>query len=403
MLDGIRVIDLSEEPGWLAGKILAELGADVVKVEPPGGDPGRVGPYLGDVPEPDRSLKWLALNTSKRGVTLDTRAPRGQELLRELAAGADVLLETGAPGALAERGCGFEVLRERNPRLVWCALTPFGQTGPWARHRGRDLVVVALGGNLAMTGDPDRPPLRCTMPTSYLHAGPEAALGVTMALWAREDGGRGQLVDVSLHECQLATLITGPGQQALNPRPRRRGGARLGATREIWRAKDGWITFGLRGGQARIPNLVASVEYMAEHDMAPEWLRRYDWASYNHNTLTPEEIARLEEAFGAFFATRTRRELYEQALERRIMLAPCNDAREISQQPQLRFRELFTTLEMSELGVSIELPAFFATSNRCRIGVRGPAPCVGQHNAEVYAEIGLRADELRGLAAAGVI
>jgi benzylsuccinate CoA-transferase BbsE subunit len=403
MLDGIRVIDLSEEPGWLAGRILAELGADVVKVEPPGGDPGRVGPYLGDLEEPARSLRWLALNASKRGVTLDTRLPRGQEILRDLAAGADVLLETFEPGALASRGCGYEVLRERNPRLVWCAVTPFGQTGPWAHYRAHDLVVVALGGNLAMTGDPDRPPVRCTMPTAYLHAAPEAALGVTMALWAREDTGRGQLVDVSMHECQLPTLITGPGQHAHDPRPRRRSGARLGGTREIWRARDGWITFGLRGGQARIPNLVATVEYMHEHGMAPEWLRKYDWAGYNHNTLAPEEIARLEEAFGAFFATRTRRELYEQALERRIMLAPCNDAREISQQPQLRFRELFTTLELPELGASIELPGSFARSTRCPIGVRGPAPAVGQHNAEVYAELGLGREALRGLAEEGVI
>ena len=113
MLDGIRVLDLSEEPGWLAGKILAELGADVVKLEPPGGDPGRIGPFLGDIEAPDRSLKWLALNTSKRGITLDLRQERGAGLLSELAQRADVLLETFAPGTLAERGCGFEALRER--------------------------------------------------------------------------------------------------------------------------------------------------------------------------------------------------------------------------------------------------------------------------------------------------
>ena len=403
MLDGIRVLDLSEEPGWLAGKILAELGADVVKVEPPGGDPGRTGPYLGDVEAPERSLKWLALNTSKRGISLNLRRPRGAEILAGLAQRADVVLETAAPGDLAARDCGFEALRAENARLVWCAITPFGQTGPWARHRAHDLVVAALGGNVAMTGDPDRPPVRCTLPTCYLHAAPEAALGIAMALWAREESGRGQLVDVSMHECQLTTLLTGPGQHALQPRPRRRSGARLGATREIWQAKDGWVTYGLRGGQARIPNLVATVEYMAEHDMAPQWLRDYDWSGYNHNTLAPQEIERLEAAFGAFFATRTRRELYEQALSRRIMLAPCNDAREISEQPQLRFRGLFETVELPELGASIELPGFFAKSSCCRIGVRGPAPSVGQHNAEVYAEIGLGPGDLGVLAGEGIV
>ncbi len=403
MFDGIRILDLSEEPGWLAGKILGDLGADVVKVEPPGGDPGRLPPFLGDVDDPERSLKWLALNTSKRGITLDTRKREGAELLGRLAERADALLETHAPGTLGARGCGYEKLRGLNPRLVWCAVTPFGQTGPWAGHRAHDLVVVALGGNAAVTGHPDRPPVRCTMPTSYYHAAPDAALGIAMALYAREDTGRGQLVDVSLHECQLPTLVTGPGSQALDPRPRPRTGAALGRTREIWRARDGWITFGLRGGAARIPNLVATVEYMAENDMAPEWLRKYGWEGYNHNELDASEIERLEAAFGAFFATKTRSELYEQALERRIMLAPCNDAAEISRQPQLRHRRLFTTVDYPELGASIEHPDFFAKSSRCRIGICRRAPRVGEHNAELYGELGVTGAELIALARAGVV
>jgi crotonobetainyl-CoA:carnitine CoA-transferase CaiB-like acyl-CoA transferase len=403
MFDGVRVLDLSEEPGWLAGKILGDLGADVVKVEPPGGDPGRRGPWLGDVEDPDRSLRWLALNTSKRGVTLDLEKPAGAELLRRLSGRADVLLESFAPDRLDGLGVGPEALRAENPRLVYCALTPFGRTGPRAGYRGHDLVVVAMGGNASLTGDPDRPPVRCSMPTAYYHAAPEAALGIAMALWAREATGRGDVVDVSMHECQLATLVTGPGQYALTGRAGKRSGAVLGRTREIWRARDGWITFGLRGGPARAPNLVATVEYMAEEGMAPDWLRSVDWNGYNHNTVTPEEIERLEGAFGAFFATRTRRELYQQALARRIMLAPCNDAREIAEQPQLRFRELFTTLEYPELGASVEHPGFFAKSSRGGIGIRRRAPGVGEHNAEVYAELGLDDARIQALAAEGVI
>jgi len=403
MFDGTRVLDLSQEPGWLVGKILADLGADVVKLEPPGGDPGRVGPWLGGREDPERSLKWLALNTSKRGITLDWRRPRGAELLTGLVEHADVLLETFAPGALAERGFSDEALRARNPRLVHCALTPFGRSGPRARWRAHDLVLVALGGNAAMTGDPDRPPVRCTLPTAYLAAGPEAATGIAMALWAREESGRGGLVDVSMHEAQLATLVTGPGQYALGGRLGARSGARLGRTREIWPARDGWITFGLRGGQARIPNLQAAVAYMAEDGMAPDWLRDYDWASYNHNTLDDAEIERLEAAFAAFFATKSRRELYEQALARRIMLAPCNDAGEIAAQPQLRSRELFTTLEYPELGAAIEHPAFFAKSSLGGLSVRGRAPRIGEHNAELYGELGLAESDLDALRGEGVV
>jgi crotonobetainyl-CoA:carnitine CoA-transferase CaiB-like acyl-CoA transferase len=260
-----------------------------------------------------------------------------------------------------------------------------------------------MGGNAALTGDPDRPPIRCSLPTAYYHAGPEAALGIAMALFARARSGEGRFVDVSLRECQLSTLMTGPGQHAHTPRVQRRNGSLLGRTREIWKARDGDITFGLRGGQARIPNLKATVAYMAESDMAPDWLVDYDWADYNHNSVGDDEIVRLEAAFGAFFATKTRRELYEQALTRRIMLAPCNDAREILDQAQLRARSLFTTIDYPEFGASVEHPDFFAKSSRCHIGIRSRAPRVGEHNAEIYGEIGLSATDLAALSAEGVI
>jgi len=403
-LDGIRILDLSDEPGFLAGKILGDLGADVVKLEPPGGDRfGRRGPYLGDIAEPERSLRWLALNTSKRGITLALGAPRGRELFGRLAARADVVLETAAPGALEALGIGWETLHPEHPRLIWCSLTPFGRTGPRAGFRAHDLVLVATGGNAALTGDPDRAPVRCTLPTSYYAAGPDAAAGIAMALYARERTGRGQLVDVSMQECQLATLVTAPGSYSLNPQLRGRTGARIGTTREIWRAKDGDVTFGLRGGPARIPSLIATVAWMAEEGMAPAWLRELDWSQYNHNLLSAEEIARLEETLSAFFATKTRRELFDQALVRRIMLAPCNDAREILEQPQLRSRDLFTTLEYPEFGARIEHPDFFAKASRGRIGIRRRAPKPGEHNAEIYGELGIDAGALRELASQGVI
>ena len=404
MLDGIRVLELAREPGALAGKILAELGADVVKVEPPGGDlEARRGPYLHGEPGPERSLPWLAHNTSKRGITLALGGGRGRELFGELVRRADVVLETEAPGALEALGIGWEQLGPTSPRLVWCSLTPFGRTGPRARWRAHDLVIVALGGNAKLTGDPDRPPVRCTLPTAYFHGSAEAAAGIAMALYARQRSGRGQLVDVSLHEAQLSTLVTGAAQWWISRRSPSRSGPRMGRTREIWRAQDGDVSFGLRGGPARIPNLIATVEYMAESGMAPEWLRKYDWSTYNHNEVADAEIERLEAAFAAFFASRTRRELYAEALQRRILLAPCNDAAEILEQPQLRSRGFFTTLEYPELGAAIEHPAFFAKSSACRIGVRGRAPRVGEHNAAIYGEIGLGAAELEALDREGVV
>lgn len=410
MLRDLRVLDLCDERGFLAGKILGDLGADVVKVERPGGDESRdLGPFLHDEAGRERSLPWLALNTSKRGITLDLEVERGRELFLSLVAEFDVVLESFAPGQLDLWALGFEALQVSNSHLIQCAITPFGQDGPWANYQGHDLVVVAMGGNAATTGDPDRPPVRCSMPTSTYHAAPEAVMGILMALHAQANqADRGvaktaRFVDVSMHECQLASLITGAGQYQRSGNVRKRSGGRMGGTREIWQAKDGWISFGLRGGPARIPNLIATVEVMKECGVAPKWLVDYDWKVFSPQTMNDEEIGRLEEAFGRFFRTKTMHELYETALERRILLAPCNDAREILAQAQLRDRELFVTLDYPELGARIEHPDFFAKSDAFEICIRRRAPRIGEHNDEVYASIGLGGAQCMKLRAEGVI
>ena len=400
MLSGLRVLDLTDESGWLAGKILGDLGADVIKIEPPGGDhEGRRPPFLHGVPDPERSLAWLALNTSKRGITLDPSRASGRGVFLRLVASADAVLESYPPGTLAGWGLGFEALRRDRPGLVHCAITPFGATGPHAGFRARDLVVVAMGGNAAMTGDPDRPPVRCSLPTAYYHAAPEAVLGILMALHARESTGRGDFVDVSMHECQLATLIGAPGMYAGSERTPVRSGPRTGRTREIWPVRDGHVSFGLRGGPARVPGLRALVAWMHERGMAPGWLRDYDWERFRPEALDAAGIAQLEEVFGAFFAAHGMRELYEGALARRVLLAPCNDAREIVEQRQLRERGLFVSIDYPHLGASIEHPAFFALSSAHGTRIRRRAPRIGEHNDEVYRALGLGRGELEKLLA----
>ncbi len=141
MLRGIRVVDLADESGFLAGKILGDMGADVIKVEPLAGHPARRrGPFVSDVEGVERSLLWLAMNTSKRGVSLDIDSDAGRQQFDSLIETADVLIETERPGSMAERDLGWPTLRERNPRLIYCAMTPFGQTGPWAKYSAHDLV-----------------------------------------------------------------------------------------------------------------------------------------------------------------------------------------------------------------------------------------------------------------------
>ncbi len=386
MLSGLRVLDLTDERGQLAGRVLADLGAEVILVEPPRGVEVRHR-GAGTVDRP--SLRYSVLNAGKRSIAIDWHAAAGRAELDALVQSADVVIDTCAPAervALRLRTRDLEgVLPDHHPGLVHCAISPFGQTGPRADWQAHDLVTVAMGGNMAMTGDPARPPVRCSLPTSAFHGGPEAAVAILAALHARPRIGRGQFIDCALQETQLLTLLSGPAQYASTGQLGRRSGARTGRTREIWRCADGWISYGLRGGPARIPNLIATVEYMAESDLAPDWLREMDWSTYSPLTLTEDELERLEAAFAAFFATKTMRELYETALERRILLAPCNDAREILAQPQLRSRDFFTKLE--EPGRTFEVPAFFARASQSEIGVRGPAPTLDADGPDLRGEL----------------
>lgn len=411
-LHGLRVLDLTGEAGFLAGMLLAELGAEVVKVEPPAGDAARRRPPFWDgVEDRERSILWLALNGSKRGITLDLTHAAGRDLLLRLVERADVLLESAAAGALAARGLGWDVLHARNPRLVLCSLTPFGQTGPRADWRGSDLTVLALSGNLHCTGDPDRAPLRCSLPASYYHGSLEAAAGVAFALLARERTGEGQQVDVALQEAMVMPNMATASMARMTGNRGQRTGAffrqTMSVQREIWPCRDGWVSFALRGGPARVPGLIAMVAYMAEHGMASERLRGMDWKAYNHNLLSQDEVDALSQEFGAFFLTRTMTELFEAACARNLMLAPANTAREIVASEQLTARRFFVDVEHPGRG-TLRLPGAFARSTSfapedTAIAVRGPAPRLGEHTAAVLAEIGVDARGLERLRAEGIV
>jgi crotonobetainyl-CoA:carnitine CoA-transferase CaiB-like acyl-CoA transferase len=401
-LDGTRVLDLTREPGFLAGKLLGDLGADVVKVEPPGGDPARRRPpFSGGATDPERSVLWLALNTSKRGLTLDLGRPRGRELFLELVSRADAVIETDPVP-----GLGWSELRARNRRLVHCVITPFGETGPQAGRRGSDLTVVAASGNLYSTGDPDRPPVRCTLPVSHYHGGIEAAVGIVFALLAREHTGEGQHVDVALQEAMVMPNIGTAAMYAMTGHRGSRAGAFMrqerSVAREIWPCKDGFVSFALRGGPARIPGLIAMVAYMDEHGMASARLKAIDWTRYNHNLLTQAEVDDLSAEFGAFFRTRTMSELYRAACERNLMLAPINTPREILASEQLATRGFFVDLE--DAGRErLRYPGAFAQSNATAIGIRRPAPRLGEHTTEVLSEIGLGVADVERLGVEGIV
>ena len=407
-LQGLRVLDLADEPGFLTGRLLGDLGADVIKVEPPGGHLLRRRPPFWDGKEdPERGIAWLAQNTSKRGITLNLTRPRGRDLLLLLCEKTDAVIETGRPGELDSLGLGYAALAARNPLLVLCSITPFGQSGPYRNFRASDLTTLAMGGNLFPTGDPDRAPVRCSLPTSYFHAGIEAALGVMFAILGREITGRGQHLDVSLQEAMLMPNMSNPAQYAVTGLKGSRVGPgyRVGNVfqPEIWRCQDGFVSFALRGGPARIPGLIAMVEHMDEHGMAPPCLKERDWTKYNHNLLAQEEVDEMAAAFAAFFATKTKSELYRAAIERKLMLAPINDAPAILASEQLAFREFFADVEYPHLDGVLRHPGALAKLRPP--GLRAPfrAPRIGEHNAAIYAEVGIGARQLTELRDAGVV
>ncbi len=203
MLSPYRVLDLTDEKGLLCGKMLGDLGADVIKIERPGGDPARnMGPFYHDEVDPEKSLFWFAFNTSKRGITLDIETTDGQEVFKKLSKTADIVIESFSPGYLDKLGLEYTALEKINPQIIMVSITPFGQTGPYKDYKTSDIVAWAMGGRMQTIGDPDRRPLRISHHSQcYVHAGMEAAVGAMLALYYREMTGEGQQVDVSIQDC----------------------------------------------------------------------------------------------------------------------------------------------------------------------------------------------------------
>jgi crotonobetainyl-CoA:carnitine CoA-transferase CaiB-like acyl-CoA transferase len=318
LLAGTRVIDLAGEPAAMTGRILADLGAEVILVEPPDGHRLRALPH--------RFLAWGAGKAS--GVVDGPDDPRFDELL----ATADAVVDTpGFPGA-------FELDPARAPGAAWVSVTPFGRAGPRAGWRASDLGVMAASGNMYATGDPDRPPVRCSEPSGYAHVGAETAFAVLTALAS----GLPQRVDVSMQEVVFVSNMVGVASFPKTGHRGSRGGANIGRTREIWPCRDGWVSFGLRGGKARVPSLEMLTRLAVEDGIDARALTERDWAEFSHVTASDDELKAIEEPVTEYFAGHTMRELYEIACETNLMIAPCNSPREIYASAQLAARDFFT-------------------------------------------------------------
>lgn len=411
-LPGVRVLDLADAAGSHCGRILADLGADVVKVEPPEGDLARrFGPFLGDRPGPERSLSWLSANANKRGITLSLATESGRDLFRRLVARADVLIETFPPGHLAGLGLDYDRLAQLNPRLIHTSITPYGRSGPLAGVPASDLEVSAAAGSLSLAGEPDRPPVRITLPQSPFWAGMHAAVGTLLAYLARTRTGRGQHVDVSIQAAVTTALPPAPlFWDLLGENPRRAGpyltgrsivGARF---RNIWPCKDGYVTFALYGGPAGRHTNKMLTQWMASRGMAPDFMLEYDWDRFDVTQVSPEEVERFEAAIAPFFLTLTKREFFQGVIERNMLGYSVATAEDIYADPQLEARGFWQPLEVPEADRPLRFPGVFALFDGVRPPVRRPAPRIGEHNVEIYCgELGLAPQTLAALRGAGVV
>lgn len=403
-LSDIRVLDLADQKGLYCTKLLADLGADVLKIEPPGGDPARsIGPFFHDETDPEKSLHFFHFNTSKRSITLNLDAAEGRDIFKRLARKADVLVETFEPGYLEQIGLGYGTLRELNPGLILTSITGFGQTGPWRSYKSCDLVALATGGLLYTCGWPDLPPVRMAGSQGYHMASAQAAAGTMMALFHRLVSGQGQHVDVSMQESVPVCLQTATMVYEKTGRVRERAGNERPQPEQpgqgIFPCQDGYVDIALLSGVSwwdRFVNWLDSEGAAAD-------LKEEKWRDPSYRTR-PEAIKHGNEVLKAFLTKHTKTEIFNGGQRKGVVVGPVNTPADIANDPVFKVRGFFTPVVHSELDSTLQyLGAPYRLSETpWRITRR--APLIGEHNTEVYEkEMGFSERELIRLKKSGII
>ncbi|MEN3272579.1 MAG: hypothetical protein V7636_1340 [Actinomycetota bacterium] len=361
MLDGLRVLDLTDERGLLCGQLLADMGARVVHVEPPGGSPERP------------TLRWRAHTRNQESVVVDITSASGRTRLLELIASCDVVVESAAVGTMADLGVDFDTAVSVNPSLVYVSISPFGQTGPKRGFQATDLTVQASAGSMVMNGFADRPPIRTGGVSAWSHAGVAAAGAALVALRWRDRSGLPSHVDISAQEA--ATLTS--GFTLLNTRLGRDPYRRATFDRRvqgIWECADGFV--------ANTVAVVGSMQHFVVNQlrwMAAEGAGCDELADVvARGEFTPDRAAELRETIAAFLLTRTKRELMAGALEHDFLLAPVNTTLDVLHSDQLRERDIWWH------DGAVTMPGPFARFSATPLALRRPPPAVDEHDEPVF-------------------
>jgi crotonobetainyl-CoA:carnitine CoA-transferase CaiB-like acyl-CoA transferase len=393
LLPGYRVLDLSSSMGAFCGKMLRDLGMDVIKIEPPGGDPGRAEPpFAKDHAHREGSLRFAYLNGGKRSITLDITAEHGREIFLALAARADIVLETFAPGFLAAHDVGFEVLMEAQPKLILVSLTGFGQDGPYAGYKAPDLVGNAMGGLLYISGDPRMTPCNPPETQSYYYASLFAAYGVTLALWQRETRGIGAWIDASV-QASMALHEHVAFNYSAERRVMKRAGSQHqhNAPANLFRCSNGWIALFVT--QNHWPILL---KFWKDHDPElddPKWI---------NSNLRRQHAEYINAQVTSLTSRYSKEEFAELMQKNGIPALPVNSPSDFLKDPHIQARGFFSEVRHPVLGKFVQAGNCFMVDGRRETAA--PAPLAGQHNQEVFCgELGMSKQDIAALAAAGVI
>ena len=404
-LSGLRVVELANHIGQWCGKLMADFGADVIKVEPPGGvEERQIGPFYHDEPDPERSLYFWHYNTSKRSVTLNLEHEEGRELFRRLVSSADVVLETLPPGELASIDLGYELLSADHRQLVMCSLSPFGQDGPWRDYRSSDLLHLAAGGQMAGCGydevhDPEQQPIAPGGGNAWHIGSHFAYMAIMAALFHRQLSGDGQYIDCSVHEACALTTEGHVSNWVYSGRVvRRQTGRHAAATptppTQLPTSDGGIVNTNLIADRIR-----PIVEWMDRLGKAGDLLD----PRYKDPQVLQEELPQVTAKIQAFIASLSTEEAYRGAQQAGMPWGVIRAPEQVIEDQHFHARGFFTEVEHPELGETFTYPGAAAIYPQSPWRIYRRAPLIGEHNAEVYGEFGLSTEELTALRSAGAI
>jgi crotonobetainyl-CoA:carnitine CoA-transferase CaiB-like acyl-CoA transferase len=396
LLGGVRVLDLAGVRGAQAGRILADLGADVVMIEPPdGGEPRRAAPLVRTAAGVDVSPHFVYMSAGKRSVTLDIAPPQGYALFSDLVRIADVVIVTESSDSLRARRLDFGSLSALNERLIYASLTPFGASGPRRRWQGSDLVAWAASGGLGVLGDPDRRPLAPGGALAYAAGSLNLAAGTVLALAARRRSGKGQMVDVSLQEAVLSVTMESGPFFPLEGAVQTRLGARRGPAQGQFPTRDGFVEL--------LPFMPGQWDALAEWITEELEIREATMDTFKGSVMVRVPYADLIEAWVSQLTSRyTKQAFFVEAQRRGIPCGPVNDPSDLLSDPQLEAVDGWVHGEIPGVGPARwpRPPLRFSGESMDT----GRVPGLGEHNRSVYGgELGLTDDRLDELRAAGVI